>query len=225
MDELVGEGRVAKVFSLTSSEYPCNVATKIWRHKPLFERVVDLKNSRDVWYEYKKLQFLDPHDEYKLQCEIWRAGFRDMPCPIAYVEAETNEGPRKVLAMEEIKGHTLHDILARGCVIENPTWRDLAKIVADLHRVGVLHRDIKPDNIMLETDQPLDDNTPFGTKFSGKLKLIDFGRSKRHYGTGSPDPEDFTERIASDLPPINYSVDSEKLEQLKVKGRPFAHIQ
>jgi serine/threonine protein kinase len=222
-EEVIGEGRVGKVFSLTNLDSPCRIAAKIWRHKPLYERVIDTKNSKDVWYEYKKLQFLEPREEYRLQADLWAKGFRDMPCPIAYVETPTADGPRKVFAMEQIVGYTLHDIMATpGCVIVEPTWKDLANIILRLHRdFGVIHRDIKPDNIMLETDQPLEP----GTQFKGKIKIIDFGRSKKFYGSGSPAPEDYSEGIALDLPPINYSNDADKLEQMKVRGKPFFNLR
>ena len=50
----------------------------------------------------------------------------------------------------------------------------LARGVAALHRVGVIHRDIKPDNVILETE--------------GSLKLIDFG-VVRVPGTEDSPPE------------------------------------
>jgi serine/threonine protein kinase len=49
----------------------------------------------------------------------------------------------------------------------------LARGVAALHRIGVIHRDIKPDNVILEAHSPSRDgrlSTPYG-----KLKLIDLG--------------------------------------------------
>ena len=58
---------------------------------------------------------------------------------------ETRIGRRPAVGLEE--GRNIAIKLARG--------------VAALHRVGVVHRDIKPDNVILESD--------------GSLKLIDFG--------------------------------------------------
>ena len=49
----------------------------------------------------------------------------------------------------------------------------LARGVAALHRAGVIHRDIKPDNVILEVHSPSRDgrlSTPYGA-----LKLIDLG--------------------------------------------------
>ncbi len=47
--------------------------------------------------------------------------------------------------------------------------RKLFSALNHLHAQGVVHRDIKPDNIMLTTD--------------GELKMIDFGLSQRMDGS------------------------------------------
>jgi predicted Ser/Thr protein kinase len=69
------------------------------------------------------------------------------------------------IAMEYIKGETVRDLLARG--VELPLVRrlhfmkDLCAGLAHAHRVGIVHRDIKPGNLIVTAEQV--------------LKILDFG--------------------------------------------------
>jgi serine/threonine protein kinase len=82
------------------------------------------------------------------------------------------DGETLFLVMEYLEGETLADLLERGGV---PFHQVLALIVqamrgvAEAHRQGIVHRDIKPDNIFLarQIDQP----EPIA-------KVLDFGISK-----------------------------------------------
>jgi tetratricopeptide (TPR) repeat protein/TolB-like protein len=76
----------------------------------------------------------------------------------------------RFLTMELVEGETLSkSIPARGFPMER--FLSLAIGVADAvsaaHRQGILHRDIKPDNVMLTPD--------------GRLKVLDFGLAKLRY--------------------------------------------
>ncbi len=75
---------------------------------------------------------------------------------------------RLVIAMELLRGETLREVIKRGPLpIERiiPIARQLCKGLSAAHRVGVVHRDVKPENISLEV-------------FEGRgdaVKLLDFG--------------------------------------------------
>ena len=78
------------------------------------------------------------------------------------------------LAMELLKGETLGQaITARGAM----RWDDVGQVFEQLghalgaaHRLGLVHRDLKPDNLFLET--PRRSGVPF------TLKVLDFGIAK-----------------------------------------------
>lgn len=88
------------------------------------------------------------------------------------------EGDTLFLVMEYLEGEPLSSLLERGGV---PRHEVIALIVqamrgvAEAHRQGIVHRDIKPDNIFLayESDQPLP--VP---------KVLDFGISKLDVPSG-----------------------------------------
>jgi len=71
----------------------------------------------------------------------------------------------KFLSMEFVKGLTLKHLLETGEILPTPVGLRIAKQVcaglAAAHEVGVIHRDIKPQNIIIEP--------------TGGLKIMDFG--------------------------------------------------
>jgi len=71
------------------------------------------------------------------------------------------------IAMELVEGRTLRELLAAG---QLPTRKSLeiavqvADALAKAHAAGILHRDLKPDNVMVSKD--------------GYVKILDFGLAK-----------------------------------------------
>ncbi len=71
------------------------------------------------------------------------------------------------IAMEYLDGGDLKDKIAAGITEPEAVsyLRQIASALARIHDVGILHRDLKPGNIMLRSD--------------GSIALIDFGLAKR----------------------------------------------
>jgi hypothetical protein len=75
---------------------------------------------------------------------------------------------RHVLVMELVEGKTLHAALAKGPLPIADALSiaiQIADALAEAHRAGILHRDIKSGNIMLTS--------------RGQVKVLDFGLAKR----------------------------------------------
>ncbi|MGW0038123.1 Stk1 family PASTA domain-containing Ser/Thr kinase [Gordonia sp. NPDC003376] len=80
-------------------------------------------------------------------------------------EAETEDGPLPFIVMEYVDGETLRDVLRRNGPVaprQAMTWMaDVAAAMDFSHRNGIVHRDMKPANVMIDT--------------SGAVKVMDFG--------------------------------------------------
>jgi diguanylate cyclase (GGDEF)-like protein len=78
---------------------------------------------------------------------------------------------RPYLVMDIISGQPLADLLAGGPLAQHRAVaiaEDLAGALADVHRIGLVHRDIKPQNIIVTE--------------TGDARLIDFGLAVRGRG-------------------------------------------
>ena len=93
---------------------------------------------------------------------------------------------RAYIAMERLIGETLEQDLAHagrwseGHVLE--LGRQLAGALAAAHAVGIIHRDVRPENVFLHRPvRAADDAGP-----DVVTKLLDFGRAKQDAGIGAP---------------------------------------
>jgi serine/threonine protein kinase len=85
---------------------------------------------------------------------------------VVVIHAVGEQSGMPYLVMEYVAGRTLHDRIHFGPVfdlsmIQNVAWQ-VADGLAAAHRRGIIHRDIKPRNIMLEDG-------------SGRVRIADFG--------------------------------------------------
>ena len=109
----------------------------------------------------------DPQWSERFRRETALLGKMAHPNLIQAFAAQEVEGC-PVIAMEYVEGSTIGDrIESEGYLPEKEAWlvgREIAKALAYAARLGVIHRDIKPDNIL--------------SSRGGKIKLIDMGFSK-----------------------------------------------
>ena len=142
--ELIGEGAFGKVFKARDPNLGRLVALKI----PAFSATEAKKTVR----------FLD---EAKSAAALRHKNV------VPVYEAGQFEG-RPYIVSEFIEGQTLSKRIAAGAVEYKTavTWiRDLARALAFAHQCGIIHRDVKSENIMLDAN-----DVPF---------LMDFGLAKR----------------------------------------------
>jgi len=134
----------------------------------LVYRAHDLRLDRDVAIKVVKNEFIDlPGYETAFLDEAKLAAKANHP-NLVNVFDQGVEGGSDYLVMELVEGKTLRQILAKFGTIEPGRALDvIASVLAGLsalHKVGVIHRDVKPENIILAND--------------GRIKLTDFGLAR-----------------------------------------------
>ncbi len=129
-------------------------------------RALDTKLNRTVAVKFLFADLADPAAQRRFQREAQTVSSLNHPHILTVHDAGDFNG-RQYLVTEFIDGGTLKD-WARA---EKRTWRQIVEMLvgvadglATAHAAGIVHRDIKPDNILIGTN--------------GYAKLADFGLAR-----------------------------------------------
>ena len=137
------------------------------------------KAEDTVLHRTVAIKLLPPHlmhDEEsraRLLREARTAGQLNHP-NIATIHGVELEGEAPYIVMEYVEGESLSSAIQRGCLSEaqiSEIGRSVCEALAVAHQKGIVHRDIKPDNIILATD---------------RVKVLDFGIAKQTSFEGRP---------------------------------------
>src|SRR5262245_1658855 len=106
--------------------------------------------------------------------EAWALSALNHPALITIYEVGECDGVNYI-AMELVNGRTLRSMMNGGLSLKESLTiaSQVAEALAAAHQAGVIHRDIKPDNIMVRED--------------GYVKVLDFGLAKLTEVTGVED--------------------------------------
>ena len=123
-------------------------------HDEVLERPVAVKVLSDTLAS-------DPEFVARFRREAQTAASLSHP-NLADVYDFSEEGERPYLVMQFVPGETLAAKQTRGEAVDRDKLaRELLEALAHIHAAGILHRDVKPGNVIVEPD--------------GTAKLIDFG--------------------------------------------------
>jgi serine/threonine-protein kinase len=115
----------------------------------------------------KLLRADDPGGAARLLAEARAAARLDHPGIVPIIEVGEHDG-RPFLAMAFVAGTSLAALLGSGPLRLREAARvvrDAARAVQHAHDAGVIHRDLKPGNVLVEPD--------------GRVRVTDFGLAKR----------------------------------------------
>jgi serine/threonine protein kinase len=144
----LGEGGMAVVYLALDEKLGRHVAIKVLREK--FQEHKDIRAR--FQHEAKAISSFD-HTNILRVFDYSGADSKEL-----WIVTELIHGRNLGQIVETAPGGWLHPILA-SCIV-----REIAKALSVAHQAGVVHRDIKPDNVMMTQ--------------AGLVKLMDFGIAK-----------------------------------------------
>jgi eukaryotic-like serine/threonine-protein kinase len=150
LGRVVGHGATARVYEATDRQTGLLVAVKI----------------------LSRLYATDSHERRRFLREAEAVIGIDHPNVIRVLDYGRLRDGRPYIVTEFLKGGSLGELLRRERVLGQTRTlrivRDTASALQAAHRIGVIHRDIKPDNILL-----------VGSSEAPEVRVVDFGLSKR----------------------------------------------
>ncbi|APA94736.1 Non-specific serine/threonine protein kinase [Nocardia seriolae] len=140
----------------------------------------DLRLGRDVAIKVLRADLArDPTFYLRFKREAQNAAALNHPAIVAVYdtgEAEIDGGPLPYIVMEYVDGDTLRDIVrGKGPLPPRRAMEVIADVCAALdfsHRNGIVHRDMKPANIMINR--------------AGAVKVMDFGIARAIADSSNP---------------------------------------
>jgi non-specific serine/threonine protein kinase len=127
-------------------------------------RAEDLTLQRSVALKFLPADLAaDPRARRRLLQEA-RVSSRLNHPNIATIYEVDDRAESPFIAMELVEGETLRDVLARGALLPDRVHAlaiQVAEGLLEAHRAGILHRDVKPGNVMLDA--------------RGRARILDFG--------------------------------------------------
>jgi serine/threonine-protein kinase len=143
LGDVIGRGGMAEVRRGTDTRLDRDVAVKVLR--------ADLAR--------------DPAFQSRFRREAQSAASLDAPNVVAVYDTGVDEHGVPWIVMEHVEGRTLRDILStEGRLLPQRALEiavDICSALEVAHRAGIVHRDIKPGNVMLTSQ--------------GEVKVMDFG--------------------------------------------------
>ena len=130
-------------------------------------RARDAKLGRDVAIKVLPAALSENADRLnRFEQEAQAAGALNHPNILSIYHIGTHEGAPYIVS-ELLEGETLRERMASGALPQRKATDyalQIAKGLAAAHEKGIVHRDIKPDNVFITDD--------------GRVKILDFGLAK-----------------------------------------------
>ncbi|MBI5869299.1 MAG: protein kinase [candidate division Zixibacteria bacterium] len=160
----------------------------------------DTRLGRQVALKFLPREFAtDPDRRKRLELEARSASSLDHPNILTIYDIDECDG-RPFIAMAYVEGATLKEKTAAGRLPQDEAIRygiQIASGLAAAHARGIIHRDVKPDNVMIGTDD--------------RARLADFGLARLKESSG------LTER-GSTVGTVGY-MSPEQVQGLPVDAR------
>ena len=171
---------------------------EVWRAR-------DTKLGRDVAIKVLPAALSENADRLnRFEQEAQAAGALNHPNILSIYHIGTHEGAPYIVS-ELLEGETLRERMAGGALPQRKATDyalQIAKGLAAAHEKGIVHRDIKPDNVFITDD--------------GRVKILDFGLAKLTSATdGTSQTEVPTRKVNTDPGTVMGTMGYMSPEQLK----------